>query len=505
MGLSFTIAWRNIQRHRGKSLVIGIIIFMGTLIMTIGNGVISGMDKGLKENIMDRFTGNILIVAKNQDEDNIFLNPGGKDLQVLPRYNEIKKLLEQQKYVRAFIPIAKGLMMVLSENEDFDFHALLGVNFEDYFKFFNNNVIPIEGRLLKNGESGILLSQKNRNRMYDFQNIWGIPQGSSLNTSNLSEDALLNVKTLSVRDNVVFMGSSEENAAIDIRTTIRGIIKYEYLNDYWGHFNIIDIESFREAFNYVSSSSEPMNISDEKKKILETDDLDSLFDSGVVKELEVKAKSYNVADVLGRKVVRTAAATDPGTYNMVVIKLKDSDAIERDAKRLTISLEKAGLPARVITWKQSIGLLADMASFIRSALLVFVFLIFFVAIIIIMNTLTMAAMERINEIGMMRAVGAQRSFIRLMFFWETSVLSFMFGGCGIVLGIAGIGILNSLNLTTQNEVLQLLFGGNVFRPLVDIVDIGIGIIELVFVTVIAMLYPVSVAGKITPLEAITRD
>ena len=141
----------------------------------------------------------------------------------------------------------------------------------------------------------------------------------------------------------------------------------------------------------------------------------------------------------------------------------------------------------------------------RGVTIGFVMLIFFVAIIIIMNTLSMAALERVSEIGMMRAVGAQKSFIARMFFAETAMISFVFGGAGILAGAVWCICLNSLNITTDNHVLELLFGGNVFRPVLDVGDILIGVIELGMVTVIAALYPLRVARSITPLDAIMRD
>ena len=58
--------------------MIGLILFMGALIMTLGNGVISGMERGLRENIMNRFTGQIVIVSKNQVDDNVILTPMGR-------------------------------------------------------------------------------------------------------------------------------------------------------------------------------------------------------------------------------------------------------------------------------------------------------------------------------------------------------------------------------------------------------------------------------------------
>ena len=41
MNLIIKISWRNIMRHKGKSIVIRVILFLGALLMTVGNGVIS--------------------------------------------------------------------------------------------------------------------------------------------------------------------------------------------------------------------------------------------------------------------------------------------------------------------------------------------------------------------------------------------------------------------------------------------------------------------------------
>ena len=63
MKLIFTIAWRNILRHKGKSLVIGIILFTGAFLMTVGNGVISGMAAGIEKNIINGFMGDIVLMS----------------------------------------------------------------------------------------------------------------------------------------------------------------------------------------------------------------------------------------------------------------------------------------------------------------------------------------------------------------------------------------------------------------------------------------------------------
>jgi ABC-type lipoprotein release transport system permease subunit len=505
MGLTGKIAWRNIQRHRGKSLVIGIILFMGALIMTIGNGVISGMDKGLRENIMNRFTGQIVIISKNQAQDNVIFTPMGKDVEVIAGYDKIKKVLEGRDYIARFMPAAKGLTLVLNKDGDVGYSLVLGVKFEDYQKMFLNNVKLVEGAFLKNDERGILVSTGNRTRIYDEQGFWLVPRGAGLNEKNLPPESLKNRDRLDVRENIVLMGGSMENTSRDLMVDIKGIVEYEFLNEFWKNFSIMDIESFREAFQYVTASDALVVIPVEKKKLLETDNLDSLFGDTVVEKTATTGRKYDITGLIGKKVVQKRLDVDAGSYNLVFVKLKDADSIDRALADLNGKLNAAGAEARAVSWKAAVGQLADTAMLMRGVTTGFVMLIFFVAIIIIMNTLSMAALERVSEIGMMRAVGAQKSFIARMFFTETAMISFVFGGAGILAGMAVVYLLNLLKITTDNHVLVLLFGGNVFRPMLDFGDILTGMVELGIVTVIATLYPLKVARGITPLDAIMRD
>jgi putative ABC transport system permease protein len=135
----------------------------------------------------------------------------------------------------------------------------------------------------------------------------------------------------------------------------------------------------------------------------------------------------------------------------------------------------------------------------------FVMFLFFVAIIIIVNTLSMAALERTTEIGMMRAVGAKKGFISRMFLAETAMLSFVFGGAGITAGIIVVRILAMLNITSANDMVQLLFGGDTFHPLLTVMDLFLTVIQLTIVTLIAVAYPTRVARSITPLDAVQRE
>jgi ABC-type antimicrobial peptide transport system permease subunit len=161
---------------------------------------------------------------------------------------------------------------------------------------------------------------------------------------------------------------------------------------------------------------------------------------------------------------------------------------------------------KAVSWKKAAGAIGDLGSLMKIVLYVFVGILFFVALIIITNTMSMAALERTTEIGMMRAVGADKNFVSGMFLGETAILSFIFGGAGIITGGVIARIFGGLKISGgTNWALEILFGGDLLNPVLNGLDIIGCILLLALVTILAFLYPNIVARHITPLEAIARD
>ena len=313
---------------------------------------------------------------------------------------------------------------------------------------------------------------------------------------------------LNVKDRMIFMGFSEKNTTIDILAPVIGIVKYKALNKFLGFFNLIDIESFRECFGYLTASDKERAIKKETQAILEMGetDLNRLFASEPMIEREKPTqKVYDTAFLKKETEKKEKIDVDQGAYNQIYIKLAPRISLTDGLNRLNRALKGTGLNVRAITWKEGMGEVADLAMIMKGALFIFVMFIFFVAVIIIMNTLSMAAIERVSEIGMMRAVGARKSFVSWMFLLETSLLAFAFGGAGIVAGWIAVLILSAMNLSTVNEMLQLFYGGNAFRPHLEMADIIVAILQLAFVTLLSTLYPIFLTRKITPQDAISRE
>ncbi len=506
MGIIIKIAWRNIWRHKGKSLIVGSILFLGSLLMTVGTGVITGMDKGLQKSIVKSFSGDIVLVPQKQQDDNVFLSMTGSSVEPLPDFEQVEEILVQSDLVQSWLPIGKNTAMVLNDaGGSMDGVFLIGVDMEQYGSFFPDNLELVQGEFLKPGERGVMIATGAQKMLTTSMGIFFKPESTALDTTIMPEEARKMGQDLVVREQMVFMGFTSDNTSTDIRLPIRGLVKYKSLNTILGTFAIMDIESYRECMGYVSASNQLVEIPEQSKELLGLDEsnLDALFaETSLLVEADREVEEARF---------RAAAATpeeidlDAGTYNLVLVKLQEKVEQEEALRLLEADFKAAGVGVRPVIWHKSIGAIGSLSVLIKTSLFIFVMLLFVVAIVIIVNTLSMAALERTPEIGMMRAIGAQKGFIGGMFIAETFVLATFFGSIGIAAGWILVTILSALNLSTSNDMVQLLYGGDTFNPFLTAGDFLLAFIQLALVAVLAVIYPMIVARNITPLDAVSRE
>jgi putative ABC transport system permease protein len=500
MRLLVVLCARNLMRHRGRSLVVGIILFLGAVVMTVGNGVLSGMERGLRENIREGFLGDVVVASSSQISDNVLMGVMGKGIARLDRYPEIRDLLHRDSSVQAFTPVGKNVAMVLNEDDGYpSFAYLLGVDWNSYRKVFPNRLVALEGAREPTGDSWVLLPTAARDMAFEQMGEWFVPKPGAVVDSTLSDGAKERRSSLRVRDEMVLMGYSEENATSDVRLPIQGVVRYRALNKIWGWFALVDIESYRRSQGYLAAAEQVVLDSGRAALMgMEAEGLDDLFGGSETPDITPRAP-------LETPVATAPAEPDAAAWNLVLVRLRPGEDPDRGAARIDAALKAAALPARAIVWNKAAGPIGGMAVLIKGALFVFVALLFVVAAIIVMNTLSMAAMERSTEIGMMRAIGASKNFIRAQFAGETAILAAVFGGSGILVGALVVVILRALQFTTDNDFLQMAYGGEAFRPVLGALDWGLAVLQLVGTSVTALVYPMGQAARITPLEAIQRD
>ena len=67
--------------------------------------------------------------------------------------------------------------------------------------------------------------------------------------------------------------------------------------------------------------------------------------------------------------------------------------------------KKDGLTLKAIDWQTAAGIIGQFINVIRMVLYVAILIIFLIALVIINNALVMATLERVREIGTLRAIG----------------------------------------------------------------------------------------------------
>jgi ABC-type lipoprotein release transport system permease subunit len=195
----------------------------------------------------------------------------------------------------------------------------------------------------------------------------------------------------------------------------------------------------------------------------------------------------------------TQADVDNGLAISVAVLLKDPSKIKTTIADINKLGEPMGLQA--VDWQAAAGLIGQFVWVIRGVLTIAILIIFAVAIVIINNSMVMATLERVAEIGTMRAIGAQKNFVTSMIIFEMGVLGVIAGGVGVFGSFAFLTWLHSAGIPAGNDILTFLFAGPRLYPTVTVLDMLVGLLATLIVSVAATLYPARLATGVSPVVA----
>jgi putative ABC transport system permease protein len=135
---------------------------------------------------------------------------------------------------------------------------------------------------------------------------------------------------------------------------------------------------------------------------------------------------------------------------------------------------------------------------IQLVLMLFGIIALVVSAIGMFNTMTIALLERTEEIGIMKAIGASNWSISWMFLMESTIMGFLGGLGGLILGLAGGKIFNLL----INLIAQKMGGQAVTLFFSPLWFIGVIIAFAAIVGLLTGFVPAWRASKINPLDAL---
>lgn len=486
MGTILKIALRNLTQHKVKSLIVGALITLGITLTFVGNSLFESAAQGVKRGYSENFTGDVMIQGVSDKKFSLFgseemsFSMAADPTPVVGQYDKVLEALRGRPEVASFTSQVAGQVMINLEERGQSFTLLFGIEPESYFETFQSIRI-LEGRMLKNGERGILMSKKRLDQITkDTKAV--IKLGDSVLLNSFSD------KGLKIRE-----------------IPLVGIYEYIVPTQALEIVSFIDVQSLRSLNAMTVGSKDEVKVEDATQAQLDIGS-DDFFGEAAVVETAKTNKAIDLDGLLGDTTVRNTLQTiDNGSWHNLLIRLQPGTDPGATIASFNKSFTEAGLPVKAVGWKDAAGTTAALTDVAQIIFNIVIIILAIVAVIIIINTLVISVMERTSEIGTMRALGAQKPFIRELFIAETMLLAGFFGLVGIVLGSLAVVGINIVGIKIDNDFLQVLFGSTNLKPNLSLNQMLLSVGYTLFIGMVSWIYPVSIALKVSPLKAIATE
>jgi ABC-type lipoprotein release transport system permease subunit len=455
------------MRRKVRMSLIGFLVFIGTIIIVFGETFSLSAKYFSRQAIIEYFTGDVILYSTRSKE----LPSPFSFTTPLPLISEPQKIiawLKENSFVKSHVALSQnyGLLSIdkLGKKSDVPF-IFYAANPSEYRSVFQN-IKMVKGAFFdaegKGLQKGVVLS--------DFQ------------VKNYSKNYSVDLEP---GDKVTLLSLTEGASVNAVPSEIIGIYEPLRYKNVFNYINFMDMESYSRLYNFtgVDAASLPADFT----RALKTNSDDEIFNLAGGKRFDsIDTKKLVARDLTG--------------FTMIAIKLKNHN----DIPAFTATIKKANLDVAVAPWNKASGFFSQVAAVIQSVIYGATFLIFLIVVFILMNTLIIGALERTGEIGTLRAMGGEKSFITAIFLWE----SFLLNGSALVLGmfvsaIMVITVSLSGGIALPDVMAQYLIGGGKLELIVSVRPFLEAIGIVLFVSTVATIYPVRVATSITPLKAMT--
>ncbi|MHB8420310.1 MAG: ABC transporter permease [Myxococcales bacterium] len=336
---------------------------------------------------------------------------------------------------------------------------------------------------------------------------------------------LLDLYRIRVGDTLTIKAFTKTGYTRSVNVKVYGTFEFEGLDKspLAGAANLMDLVSFRDLYGFLTTDSlrEIQKIEQAAgEKSVNRDQAESeLFgdDSGgqVVTQGGKSGFGTQLPDAVesAQKLHREDVSQlpyDPADLERGVV--LDAAVILKDHRRVAQTMadieragQAAGLDLKAVSWRDAAGLIGKLVLVFQVALLVAMIVVLLVALVIISNALVMATLERVREIGTLRAVGAQRTFILGMLNVEGAVIGLFFGALGAAAGGLIVLILHWKGIPATSDVLNFFFSGPRLRPVLSVADAALAVGIVLVIATVSSLYPAWLAMRITPRQAMASE
>ncbi|MFO7874014.1 MAG: FtsX-like permease family protein [Bacteroidales bacterium] len=198
-----------------------------------------------------------------------------------------------------------------------------------------------------------------------------------------------------------------------------------------------------------------------------------------------------------------ATGMKQGIGHEIAVYLKHNDQVQPVQRKLRKMFQQT----EVATWKELSPDLSYLSSVMDQYTYIIIIIILLALCFGIINTMLMAVLERVKELGMLMAIGMNRRRVFLMIMTESVLLSLTGGVSGILIGwaITRLTGATGIDMSMYAEGLQAMGWSTIIYPDIGI-DTLIRITFLVIVTgILSSIYPAIKALKLNPADSLRTE
>jgi putative ABC transport system permease protein len=444
----------------------------------MGNSILAESSRGLRITYIESFTGDAFIHVQEDIDVSLFgaMTPSVGEFHTmrgLPDIDFLEDYFTENTDIEDFVPMLTGIAEIRITDYQ-GISPIFGINPDVHFSFFPG---LDTGKSLRwrGNETGIVISQNRRKEIRE--KIGRDPLIGDLILLTSYQDGDFRIREVPIKGFYKTSGSSEQ--AVDVQ--------------------FVDAGTLRELLQ-VTVTSDGFTAGEESQYLIDSD-IDSLFAGFEEMNVETVEESLPVGE--DEKEPRIDEVTSEEGWHFYLLKFNEGISARKAIRNINRHLREKGIEAG--NWQIAAGLSAILVVLLRVVFNGGFILVVIAGVVAIVNMLTVSIVERTDEIGTLRALGAGRMYIRLLLFVENILMALFASLAGV--GLAGffMRLLNTSEITLNNSLLRSLFGST---QLVVAFNMDMAVLSLLVGITLGALssaFPITLALRIPPVHAMQSD